>query len=178
MHSLRALLRHPLAGPLTRYGVAGATVALVYLAIPLGLNGLAGVAIQIAIPIAYVVAVTLHFNLQRHFVFRHVDEFALSVRQQIGRYVVIGAVQYPTTALATAFLPGLLNISERVVFVLVTLVMSLTFFLMLRGHVFHPTVEEELDAETEAEHRHTQPHTQVGGASEPSPSEVGVIRGT
>ncbi len=117
------------------------------------LNGLLGVPIQIAIPLAYLLAITLHFNLQRHFVFRHVDEFALSVRQQIGRYVMIGAIQYPTTALATAFLPGLLGVSERVMFVLITLVMSLTFFLLLRGHVFHPTVEEELIAKSTAQQR-------------------------
>jgi putative flippase GtrA len=94
-----------------------------------------------------VLAVTLHFNLQRHFVFRHVDEFALSVRQQIGRYVVIGAIQYPITAVATAVLPGLLDISERLTFVMVTVVMSVTFFLLLRGHVFHPEAEEEILAE-------------------------------
>jgi putative flippase GtrA len=139
MRTIRAFLRHPLAGPALRYAIAGATVAGVYLAIPLVLNGVFGVAIQITIPIAYVLAVTLHFNLQRHFVFRHVAEFALSVRQQIGRYVGIGAIQYPTTALATAFLPGWLGISERVTFVLTTVAISITFFLVLRGHVFHET---------------------------------------
>jgi hypothetical protein len=78
------------------------------------------------------------------------------VRQQIGRYLVIGAIQYPTTALATAFLPGLLGLSQRVVFVLVTLVMSVTFFLLLHGQVFHPNdpnVEEDLIAEATAEER-------------------------
>jgi putative flippase GtrA len=150
MQSIRALLRHPLAGPVIRYGIAGGTVAAVYLATPLLLNGVLGVALQVAIPIAYLLAIVLHFNLQRRFVFLHVDEFALTVRQQIGRYAVIGAIQYPTTALATAFLPGLLGISDRVMFVIITLVISGTFFLVLRGHVFHPTVEEELVAEASA----------------------------
>lgn len=133
--------------------MAGATVAAFYLAVPLLLNGLLGIPIEVAILIAYILAVTLHFNLQRHFVFRQVDAFALSVRQQIGRYLIIGAIQYPTTALATAVLPGLLGVSERVVFVAVTIVMSLTFFLLLRGHVFHPDAEEELTAEAAAEAR-------------------------
>ena len=97
-----------------------------------------------AIPIAYVLALTLHFNLQRHFVFRHIDEFALSMRQQVGRYAMIAAVQYPTTALATAFLPGWLHISSDAAFLIISLSISLTAFLMLRGHVFHSTVEEEL----------------------------------
>jgi putative flippase GtrA len=137
MSRIRALAAHPLAGPSLRYAMAGGTVAAVYLAIPLGLNGGFGVAIQVAIPIAYVLAVSLHFMLQRHFVFRHVDEFALSARQQIGRYLMIGAIQYPATALATALLPGALGVSERVTFVGITVLISVAFFLILRGHVFH-----------------------------------------
>jgi putative flippase GtrA len=143
MQRISALARHPLAGPTLRYVVAGSTVAAVYLAIPLVLNGVAGLPIQVAIPIAYVLAVSLHFTLQRTFVFRHVDAFALTPRQQIARYVAIGSVQYPTTALATALLPGALGVSERVVFVCTTVVISLTFFLILRGHVFHPVLEPD-----------------------------------
>ena len=102
-----ALRRRPLAGPLVRYGIAGAhgRRASTWRCRSCS-TACSGVPIEVAIPIAYVLAVTLHFNLQRHFVFRHVDEFALSTRQQIGRYVVIGAIQYPITALATALLPG------------------------------------------------------------------------
>lgn len=148
MRSLGALLRHPFAGAAVRYGVAGATVASVYLSIPLLLNGVLGVPIQVAIPVAYLIAVTLHFNLQRHFVFAHVVRFALPMRRQIGRYLAIGAVQYPTTALAIAFLPRLLGVSERVMFVIITLIISATFFFVLRGHVFHPVEEEELSAES------------------------------
>ncbi len=153
MRSIRALLRHPLAGPTIRYVVAGGTVAVVYLGTPLALNGVLGVAIQVAIPLAYVLALTLHFNLQRHLVFWHIDEFAVSVRQQIGRYMAIGAIQYPITALATAFLPGFLGVSERVMFVVISLCISATSFLVLRGHVFHPTVEEELTVPANAEQR-------------------------
>jgi putative flippase GtrA len=142
MRRIRALAAHPLAGPSVRYVIAGGTVAGVYLAIPLALNGAFGVPIQVAIPIAYVLAVSLHFMLQRHFVFGHVDEFALSTRQQVGRYVVMGSIQYPTTALATAILPAMLGVSERVAFVGITVVISVTFFLVLRGHVFHPANEE------------------------------------
>ena len=177
MQSVRALRWRELAGPLVRYGIAGATVAGVYLAIPLVLNGLMGVPIEVAIPIAYVLAVSLHFNLQRHFVFRHVREFALSTRQQIGRYVVIGAIQYPITALATAFLPGLLGVSQRVVFVLVTLLISITFFLLLRGHVFHPDAEEELVAEAAAERRSPDQAGGAGEAADRSPRKPDPIRG-
>jgi hypothetical protein len=86
-------------------------------------------------------------------VFHHVDEFALTTRQQISRYAMIAAVQYPTTALATAFLPGLLHISSDAAFLITTATISLTSFLLLRGHVFHPTLEEELVLEVRAERR-------------------------
>jgi putative flippase GtrA len=118
-----------------RYGIAGAITALVYLGLPVVLNGEADVPIQIAIPLAYVTAVALQFNLQRHFVFRHVSAFALTRRAQIGRYVMIGAVQYPATAIATALLPKLLGLSSRATFVVV----ALTIFLVLRTHIFHAT---------------------------------------
>lgn len=122
-----------------RYGIAGAITALVYLGLPVVLNGEAGIPIQVAIPLAYVTAVALQFNLQRHFVFRHVPAFALTQRAQVGRYVMIGAVQYPATALATALLPPLLGLSERATFVVVALAMSLMIFLVLRTHIFHAT---------------------------------------
>lgn len=146
MRVIRALLEQSLV----RYGAAGATVGLVYLVTPLVLNELVGVPLEVAILLGYVLAVTLHFNLQRHFVFRHVDEFALSAHQQIVRYLAIGAVQYPITALATGFLPELLGVSQRVIFVLVTLLISAASFLLLRGHVFHPNAEEEPIAEAPA----------------------------
>lgn len=143
MRSIETLLGHPLAGSAIRYGIAGAIVAGFYLGLPLVLTGPLGVPIQVAIPIAYFLAITLHFNLQRRFVFRHVEQFALPVRDQIGRYAAIAAVQYPTTALAIALLPKLLGISERVVFVGVTVCISIAFFLILRGRVFHPSGDEE-----------------------------------
>ena len=125
-----------------RFEIAGGTVAGLYIAVPLVLNGF-GVKIEIAIAIAYLLAVSLHFTLQRYFVFRHVETFALSVRQQIGRYVVVGAVQYPTTAAATALLPGAIGVSQRAAFVGWTLVISSSTFLIFRRHVFHPGVRPD-----------------------------------
>jgi putative flippase GtrA len=145
------LLRHPLAGVGLRYAITGGVVGLVYIGMPVVLNGGAGVAIEVAIPIAYVLAVSLHFNLQRHFVFRHVAEFALSRRKQIGRYVMIGAVQYPTTAIATAVLPKVLGLSQRVTYVIVTLTMSLVFFVLLRTVIFHSTTEVDDGLRSELE---------------------------
>jgi putative flippase GtrA len=137
MGRLRSLASHPVTASGIRYGIVGVIVAVVYFGIPVALSGGAGVPIQVAIPIAYLIAVTLHFNLQRHFVFRHVSEFALTRREQVGRYIMMGAVQYPTTALATALLPKLLGLSASAAFVLVTLTISSTVFLTLRTQIFH-----------------------------------------
>ena len=139
MKPVLRVARHPIAGQTIRYGVAGLLVASVYLGLPLLLNGAMHIGIEIVLPIAYVLAVTLHFNLQRHFVFKHEAGFALTTREQIMRYVVIGAIQYPTTAVAAGVLPGALGVSTRVVFVCATLAISFSFFLALRLHVFHPS---------------------------------------
>lgn len=170
MRSIRTLLNHPLAGAAIRYGMAGCTVAVVYLGVPLLLNGVLGLWIQFAIAIAYAMAIVLHFTLQRYFVFRHVDEFALSGRQQVGRYAGIAAVQYPTTALATAFLPRLIGVSPRVMFVAITLCISGTFFLLLRSHVFHTEAQDALIAESVAEAKEREVYEREhGNRQEPDP---------
>ncbi len=125
MRRVRLLLRHPLAGPGVRFVISGTVIALVYLGVPYFLNAGAGVPIEAAIPIAYFLAIVLHFTLQRTFVFRHVTEFALTARGQIKRYCMAASVQYPTTAIATAVLPGLLRLPQRDTYVIVTLTMSL-----------------------------------------------------
>jgi len=142
MRRLRRLAASLLDWSTIRYGIAGTIAAFVYLSLPVVLNERAGVPIQVAIPFAYVTAVTMHFNLQRHFVFRHVAEFALTRRAQVVRYLIIGAVQYPTTAIATALLPSLLGLSARATFVVVALTMSVSVFLVLRTHIFHAKHDE------------------------------------
>lgn len=121
---------------LLRYLIAGGVVFVVYVTLTLVLSGPVGVAIQVAIPVAYVLAVACHFVLQRRFVFAG-QQFALRLHEQLVRYVAIGAIQYPVTALATAVLPDVLDVSEQVVYVAVTAVISATGFLVLRYGVFH-----------------------------------------
>jgi putative flippase GtrA len=123
---------------LLRYAAAGGLVAVVYVGGTLLLSGPVGLPIQAAIPIAYVVAVVLHFLLQRTFVFRHDGDFALSVREQIVRYLLIAATQYPATAALTALLPVLFGMSDQVAYLITVALISLTFFFVLRWGVFHP----------------------------------------
>jgi putative flippase GtrA len=122
-----------------RYGISGAVVAAVYLGMPIVVSDAFGWPLQAMIPVALVVATTLQFTLQRIFVFRHVDEFALSVRAQVMFYVIVGSIQYPAIALGTFLLPRLFGISDRVAFVATSLAFSLFFFLFIRRRVFHPS---------------------------------------
>jgi putative flippase GtrA len=120
-----------------RFVLSGGTVAVAYLGLGLLLSGPAGLPIQIAIPISYVLSVLLNYTLQRHFVFAHSEGFALSPKAQFLRYVQVGAVQYAFTALTTAVLPGPLGVSEQVVYVASALIAAVITFILLRFVVFH-----------------------------------------
>jgi putative flippase GtrA len=137
MRLVRLIAQHPITGPMIRYGISGVIVTTFYIGLPVLLNRACGVPLQAVIPIALVLAACLQFTFQRRFVFRHVDEFALSMRSQAGWYVVVGCIQYPTTALGTFVLPKLFSIPDRVAFVGTSLAFSLCFFLFIRGRVFH-----------------------------------------
>src|SRR5689334_11729391 len=97
--NIRSLLDRPFIQQGIRYALAGGTVAITYIGLTLLFSGPVGLPIQVAIPIGYVLAVSLHFLLQRRFVFADREQFALSGGAQVRRYVVIGAVQYAVTAI-------------------------------------------------------------------------------
>lgn len=132
-----ARLRLLLVGSTGRYAVAGAIVGGVNLAVPLLLNSELGMPIEAAIPIGYGAAIILHFNLQRRFVFRHVERFALAGRQQAARYLGVAAVQYPTVAIATALLPTVLNMPRREAYVATVATVTVLTYVVLRSRVFH-----------------------------------------
>ena len=69
--------------------------------------------------------------------FRDRSAFALSAREQAGRYVAIGFAQYAATAALTALLPSVLGVSEQVAYVATVVVISALTFLLLRTRVFH-----------------------------------------
>lgn len=118
-----------------RFVTAGGTVAVVYLCTTLLLNTL-GLDIQIAIPIGYCVGLVLQFSLQRYYVFANHDQFSLEIHKQLGRYIVAAAVQYGATAALTHWLPGLLGLNERIVYVGVTIVAAGVAYVVNRMFVF------------------------------------------
>jgi putative flippase GtrA len=122
-----------------RYVAVGGLVTLTYLGLTLLLAGPLGVPIALAIVVGYAVAITLHFLLQRHYVFAHVASFRLELSAQVVRYVVIGGTQLALTVASTRWLPSLLGISAKAAYVSTVVVLTAGGFLLLRHRVFHVT---------------------------------------
>jgi putative flippase GtrA len=126
-----------LLGQGLRYAIAGATVAFVSIAGTLSLGEGAGLSYAVAFSCAYAVAVVVHFTLQRYFVWSHHEEYALPLHLQLVRYLPIAAVNYGVVEVAILVLPHALHIPERDVYLGMTVLMTVTSFLLFRTSVFH-----------------------------------------
>jgi putative flippase GtrA len=129
--------RSGLRGQLVRFGLAGGLVTLVYIAITTVLSQLLGMPFEAALAIGFVSALLLHFTFQRFFVWIHYEGFALSFRNQVGRYVVMAGAQYACTVASTAVLPGALGISTELVYLVTMAIVTSTGFLVMRFIIFH-----------------------------------------
>jgi putative flippase GtrA len=96
-----------------------------------------GVPFQVALAVGFLAAVALHFTLQRVFVWTPREEYALSWRRQLRRYLPLIAIQYVITAGATAILPAVTGLPVLVVYIGITLAFSLFNFLFFRARIFH-----------------------------------------
>jgi putative flippase GtrA len=147
-HAFLRDIRSPdwgLAGQGLRFAISGTVVAFVYIAVTTILHDLFDVRFQIALAIGFVVSVSLHFTLQRLFVWRHHEKFALRAHHQAARYLCVCGVQYGITALSTSQLPGLVGLPVEVVYLATMLTVAGVNFLVFRGGVFHagpPDVHE------------------------------------
>jgi putative flippase GtrA len=140
-------LRSPASGFLgqgTRFVCAGATVALLYVAITTLLSSVVGVPFQVALAIGFSVALMLHFTAQRVFVWTHHEEYALPLPHQAARYLPVAAAQFGLTAASTALLPSVLGIPVETVYLATVALLAGASFLMFRYVIFHahPTVED------------------------------------
>jgi putative flippase GtrA len=141
-------LRSPSSGLLgqgVRYGLAGATVGVVYLSTTTVLAEVVGIPFQIALAIGFCVALVVHFTLQRLFVWRHEDEFALPLHHQAGRYLTVAATQYGLTIASTALLPAALGVSTEIVYLVTVAVLAGTNFLVFRHGIFQPDQAPSLE---------------------------------
>lgn len=120
-----------------RFALSGILVALVYLTTTTLLHSLLAVSFQIALAIGFTVAVAVHFTLQRLFVWRHPDRFALPAHHQAARYLLLAGAQYGVTALSTARLPSLLGVPVEVVYVTTAVLVAAVNFVAFRDRVFH-----------------------------------------
>lgn len=133
-------LRSPdsgLIGQGVRFGIAGGTVALVYLTTTTILADVVGMPFQAALAIGFCVGLIVHFTLQRKFVWVHNEDFALPLRHQVGRYLVVAAIQYGLTAASTSLLPPILGVPTEVVYLATVAVIVSLNFLVFRHGIFH-----------------------------------------
>jgi putative flippase GtrA len=92
---------------------------------------------QAALAAGFLTSVALHFTLQRLFVWRHYERFALGMRHQALRYLLVCCAQYSITALSTSELPGLLRLPVELVYLTTMLGLAAVNFLLFRGRIFH-----------------------------------------
>jgi putative flippase GtrA len=132
-------LRSPSSGLLgqgVRYGLAGATVALVYLGTTTVLAEVVRIPFQAALATGFSVALVVHFTLQRLFVWIHHDEFALPLHHQAGRYLTVAGTQYGLTIASTSLLPATLGVSTEIVYLVTMAAIASTNFLVFRYGIF------------------------------------------
>ena len=131
-----ARLMSPRAQPV-RWAIVSVLTSVTYLGLTLLGAGVVGIPIEVAMPCAYVPAVVLHFTGQRRFVFRRPQGFALPMRDQVRRYVLLGGTQVVLVVLITAFLPKVIGVDNRIVYLVATPALAVIAYLVLRFHVFH-----------------------------------------
>ena len=120
---------------LVRFAISGGVVTAVYVATMTGLV-LAGLAAQASLPIAYLLAISLHFTLNRRYVFTSQHGYAHALSAQGRRYLAVALASYALTALSLAVLPSALDIPRLAVYYVTAAVLSLASFLLFRRWVF------------------------------------------
>jgi putative flippase GtrA len=135
--SIRAtLLRHaPPFGVILRFLVTGGSVAALHLALVSAMV-LLGVHIQLALIASYLVSLTVHFTLNRQWVFASGEGYAFHLTLQGVRYLCTAAISYGGSATGVAVLPGLLGIPQLAAFFLATGAMTCITFVVLHLWVF------------------------------------------
>jgi putative flippase GtrA len=138
-----------------RFAISGSVVALVYLTTTTVLAGVLGVPFQVALAIGFCAGLAVHFTLQRLFVWRHRETFALPLHHQAGRYLVVAAAQYGVTAASTSLLPSALGVSTESVYLATVGVLICMNFMVFRSFVFHagPSLPESARAVGERQPR-------------------------
>ncbi len=131
-----------------RFAFTGCVVSAVYLLTTSALSLLVGLPFQAALAIGFVVAVSVHFGMQRLFVWTDHDGFALAFPHQASRYLMASATQYGVTAASTSFVPAVLGLPVEIVYLALALPIALVNFMLFRNYIFHG---KRVGAETSGE---------------------------
>ncbi|HEY2283995.1 MAG TPA: GtrA family protein [Solirubrobacteraceae bacterium] len=126
-----------LVGQGVRYVLVGCFVALIYVATTTVLADVFDVPFQLALGIGFLAGVCVHFTLQRMFVWVNNAQFALGVREQMGRYLLVAGFQYSVTAISTLLLPSALGVPVTIVYLVTAPMLTIISFLVFRSKVFH-----------------------------------------
>lgn len=121
-----------------RFACSGVIVSIVYITITTVLSQVVHLRFQVALVTGWCAAVAVHYTLQRTFVWVHEGSFALSLRSQVGRYLLIAVSQLGVTAATTTLLPPLLGVSSEIVYLATGACITILNFLVFRNGVFHP----------------------------------------
>ncbi|HEY6888441.1 MAG TPA: GtrA family protein [Solirubrobacter sp.] len=119
-----------------RFLISGGIVFVLSLVLTTGLHA-AGLAFQLALLIAYSVAIAVHLQLHRRFTFAGEGAYVLSQRRQALRFGCVVLLQYAFMAGSVAIFAPLLDLPELVVYLAAIAVMSAANYLALAARVFH-----------------------------------------
>lgn len=91
---------------------------------------------QLALAITCSITTTLHFSLNRQWVWHGDGRYALHLSAQGRRYLTLVAVSYGVTAAALAWLPGWFDVPELGVYFATTMVIATLNYFILRHWIF------------------------------------------
>jgi putative flippase GtrA len=120
-----------------RFVLCGAFVSLVYLTTTTLLSEVSHLRFQLALGIGWTAAVSVHFTLQRTFVWKRRNGFALPFARQVRRYLIVAVSQLAITAATTTVLPSALGVPAEAVYLATAVLVTLVNFLVFRNRVFH-----------------------------------------
>ncbi len=134
---LAALRADHLSAQAVRFVLTGGIVSIVYIALTTFLAEVLHLQFQIALAIGWLTAVSVHFTLQRRFVWAPQETFALPFGHQVLRYLLMAGSQFAITLASTAVLPGVLGVPAELVYLASTVALALVNFLVFRNNIFH-----------------------------------------
>jgi putative flippase GtrA len=125
---------------IARFLATGGIVAVIHLGLVSAMV-LFGVHIQVALIASYLVSLTIHFTLNRQWVFASDHGYAFHFTLQGMRYLATAILSYACTATALAVVPDALGLADLAVFFLATGAMAIVSFVLLRTWVFRSAPE-------------------------------------